>query len=198
MCGRFVVTNAVAKTIKIVKLAIAVNDTDNYNAHPQQKLPVIKSYTNGKTLESLQWGLTPSWTKEKKIKFNHCIIGEPTSNKNVGDKLKIGRRGSINFFLTVKGIQGHTANAHRAENPAHHLITFLHHIISQPLDDGNEYFLPSSIQIPTFDVGNSAANVIPEIAKATINIRFNNDHNRESLQQWLKKHISNYFSDIPR
>ena len=68
MCGRFVVTNAVTKTIKIVKLAIAVNDTDNYNAHPQQKLPVIKSYTNGKTLESLQWGLTPSWTKEREIK----------------------------------------------------------------------------------------------------------------------------------
>ena len=68
MCGRYVVTNAVVKTIKIVKSAIAVNDTDNYNAHPQQKLPVIKSYTNGKTLESLQWGLTPSWTKEKEIK----------------------------------------------------------------------------------------------------------------------------------
>ena len=68
MCGRFVVTNAVAKTIKIVKLVIAVNDTDNYNAHLQQKLPVIKSYTNGKTLASLQWGLTPSWTKEKEIK----------------------------------------------------------------------------------------------------------------------------------
>ena len=68
MCGRYVVTNAVIKTIKIVKLVIAVNDTDNYNARPQQKLPVIKSYTNGKTLESLQWGLTPSWIKEREIK----------------------------------------------------------------------------------------------------------------------------------
>ena len=68
MCGRYVVTNAVAKTIEIVKSAIAVDDTDNYNAHPQQKLPVIKSYTNGKTIESLQWGLTHSWAKEKKIK----------------------------------------------------------------------------------------------------------------------------------
>ena len=68
MCGRYVVTNAVAKTIEIVKSAIAVDDTDNYNAHPQQKLPVIKSYTNGKTIESLQWGLTHSWDKEKKIK----------------------------------------------------------------------------------------------------------------------------------
>ena len=68
MCGRYVVTNAVHKTKEIVKSAIAVSDTDNFNASPQQKLPVIKSYTNGKTIESLQWGLTPSWAKEREIK----------------------------------------------------------------------------------------------------------------------------------
>ena len=68
MCGRYVVTNAVHKTREIVKSAIAVNDTDNFNASPQQKLPVIKSYTNGKTIENLQRGLTCSWAKEKKIK----------------------------------------------------------------------------------------------------------------------------------
>ena len=66
MCGRYVVTNVVHKTRKIAKSAIAVNDTDNFNAVPQQKLPVIRSYTNGKTIEDLQWGLTNSWTKEKK------------------------------------------------------------------------------------------------------------------------------------
>jgi putative SOS response-associated peptidase YedK len=68
MCGRYVITNAVHKTKEIVKSAIAVNDVDNFNASPRQKLPVIKSYTNGKTIESLQWGLTHSWAKEKKIK----------------------------------------------------------------------------------------------------------------------------------
>ena len=68
MCGRYVVTNAVVKTREIVKSVIAVKVTDNFNAHPQQKLPVIKSYTNGKILESLQWGLTPFWLKEKEIK----------------------------------------------------------------------------------------------------------------------------------
>ena len=68
MCGRYVVTNAVLKTREIVKSAISVKDTYNFNASPQQKLPVIKSYTNGKTIENLQWGLTPSWAKEKKIK----------------------------------------------------------------------------------------------------------------------------------
>ena len=68
MCGRYVVISAVAKTKEIVKSAIAVNNTDNFNAHPRQKLPVIKSFTNGKTVESLHWGFTPSWTKEKEIK----------------------------------------------------------------------------------------------------------------------------------
>ena len=138
------------------------------------------------------------WTKSKNIIFNHCIVGEPTSNKIVGDKIKIGRRGSINFFITVKGIQGHTASAHRAENPAHHLVNMLNNIISKPLDNGNEFFLPSSIQIATFDIGNSAANVIPEIAKATINIRFNNIHTSESLIKWFKKHIDEVFGNLKK
>tara|TARA_B100001964_G_scaffold204197_1_gene233775 strand:- start:379 stop:1002 length:624 start_codon:yes stop_codon:yes gene_type:complete len=68
MCGRYVVTNAVAKTKKIIKSVAIVNGTDNFNAHPQQKLPTIKSFTNGKAVVSLQWGLTPFWIKERKIK----------------------------------------------------------------------------------------------------------------------------------
>ena len=66
MCGRYVVTKPVTKTVDIVKTAIKVEDRDNYNAHPTQKLPVIKSYTNGKTLENCDWGLVPSWAKDKK------------------------------------------------------------------------------------------------------------------------------------
>jgi len=136
------------------------------------------------------------WTKEKNIKFDHCIVGEPTSNKIIGDKIKIGRRGSISFFITVKGVQGHTANSHLAENPTHHLVSLLQRIISNPLDEGNEKFLPSSIQVPSIDVGNPAVNVIPEIAKATINIRFNNIHTGASLKQWLEDHIALQFKDV--
>ena len=136
------------------------------------------------------------WTKEKKIKFDHCIVGEPTSNKIIGDKIKIGRRGSITFFITVKGVQGHTANSHLAENPTHHLVSLLQRIISNPLDEGNEKFLPSSIQVSSIDVGNPAVNIIPEIAKATINIRFNNIHTGASLKQWLEGHIALQFNDV--
>ena len=87
MCGRYVITNPVSKTEKIVKKAIGVENEDNYNAHPQQKLPVIKQYVNGKTLEKLEWGLTPSWTKEKNIRslINGRLetLGEKISFKNL-------------------------------------------------------------------------------------------------------------------
>tara|TARA_B100000029_G_scaffold110214_5_gene102004 strand:+ start:6970 stop:8151 length:1182 start_codon:yes stop_codon:yes gene_type:complete len=138
------------------------------------------------------------WTKKNNYLFDHCIVGEPTSKKIVGDKIKIGRRGSINFFITVKGIQGHTANSHRAENPAHHLIHMLNKILNKPLDEGNEFFLPSSIQIATFDINNSAANIIPETAKATINIRFNNIHTGDSLKKWLQNHIDSVFGNLEK
>jgi len=66
MCGRYVITKPVSKTIDLVKTSIKVDDKNNYNAHPAQKLPIIKSYTNGRTLENYEWGLVPSWAKDKK------------------------------------------------------------------------------------------------------------------------------------
>ena len=136
------------------------------------------------------------WTKKNKIIFDHCIVGEPTSNKTIGDKIKIGRRGSINFYLKVKGVQGHTANGHRAENPIHYLVKLINNLISKPLDDGNKFFLPTAIQIPTIDVGNTANNIIPEFAKATINIRFNDQQTSESITNWLQDHINQIFNSI--
>ena len=136
------------------------------------------------------------WTKQNKIIFDQCIVGEPTSNNKIGDKIKIGRRGSINFFIKVKGVQGHTANGHRAENPIHYLIKLIHNLISKPLDNGNKYFLPTAIQIPTIDVGNPAHNIIPELAKATINIRFNDKHTSDSLIKWLQNNINQVFDIV--
>ena len=76
MCGRYVVKNPVTKTSKLVKSAIQVEDTENYNAHPYQKLPVIKKYKNGNTLEALKWGLIPGWAKDKDFKalINACLL----------------------------------------------------------------------------------------------------------------------------
>ncbi len=136
------------------------------------------------------------WTKDNKINFDQCIVGEPTSNNSVGDKIKIGRRGSITFFISVKGVQGHTANAHRAENAAHHLTNLLNNMISSPLDQGNENFLPSSIQIATIDINNCAQNVIPELAKATVNIRFNDLHTSKSLTDWMSNQVNKVFYNL--
>ncbi len=87
MCGRYVITKPISKTKELVKSTIVVNEVDNYNAHPTQKLPVIKSYSNGKTLEMLQWGLTPHWVQEKNIKplINARLetLGKKMSFKNL-------------------------------------------------------------------------------------------------------------------
>ncbi len=138
------------------------------------------------------------WTKDNNITFDQCIVGEPTSNNSVGDKIKIGRRGAITFFISVKGVQGHTANAHRAENAAHHLTRLLNNMISTPLDKGNENFLPSSIQIATIDINNIAQNIIPELAKATVNIRFNDLHTGKSLTEWMSNHVSKVFDSLDK
>ncbi len=136
------------------------------------------------------------WTSKNNYNFDHCLVGEPTSKHEVGDKIKIGRRGSISFFLQVKGIQGHTANSHLAENSAHHLVSLLNSILEKPLDNGNENFLPSSLQIATIDIGNTVQNVIPELAKATVNIRFNDMHSSDSIIQWMDKKIEKNFSKL--
>ncbi len=135
------------------------------------------------------------WASKNNYSFDHCLVGEPTSNKEIGDKIKIGRRGAISFYLQVNGVQGHTANAHLAENAAHHLIKLLNNILEKPLDKGNKNFLPSSIQVATFDVGNSAQNIIPEIATATLNVRFNDMHTSDSLVNWMEDNIKNIFDD---
>ena len=136
------------------------------------------------------------WASKNNYKFNHCLVGEPTSKNEVGDKVKIGRRGSISFFFKVKGIQGHTANSHLAENSAHHLVSLLNSILEKPLDQGNKNFLPSSVQIATIDIGNTVQNVIPELSKATINIRFNDMHSSDSLIQWVDNKIEKIFSKL--
>ena len=180
----------------VASFVIAAEEFCKKNPNPKGRLSImLTSDEEGPAINGVQKVIKHLTDRGEKIDW--CLVGEPTSENKLGDVIKIGRRGSINGVINIKGIQGHTANAFRAENPVHHLLTLLHNIISNPLDNGNEHFLPSSIQIPTFDVDNSAPNVIPEVAKATINIRFNNNHTGESLVQWLKDHIANYFNNLP-
>ncbi|MBU4432916.1 MAG: succinyl-diaminopimelate desuccinylase [Alphaproteobacteria bacterium] len=118
--------------------------------------------------------------------IDHCIVGEPTSAGVLGDMVKIGRRGSINAWITVEGQQGHVAYPHRAANPIPMLVSILSRLQSRVLDEGYEGFQPSNLEVTTIDVGNTATNVIPATARARVNIRFNPAHQGQDLQAWIE------------
>ncbi|MCE0743001.1 succinyl-diaminopimelate desuccinylase [Acetobacter sicerae] len=126
------------------------------------------------------------WMKDHDQIPDFCVVGEPTNPTVMGEVIKIGRRGSINVRITVKGRQGHVAYPHRADNPVHRLIRILSELTEKPLDQGSEWFEPSSLQVTSMDVGNTATNVIPAEAKAALNIRFNDLHTGASLREWIE------------
>jgi succinyl-diaminopimelate desuccinylase len=113
------------------------------------------------------------WLKARAIRPDLCLVGEPTSVNRLGDTIKIGRRGSVNLWLTVAGQQGHVAYPHLADNPAPKLVSALAAIAAMPLDAGNIWFQPSNLEITEISIDNPAMNVIPAEARARLNIRFN-------------------------
>lgn len=129
------------------------------------------------------------WMKENNEKIDHCLVGEPTSRKSLGDTIKVGRRGSFTATFTALGVQGHVAYPEKAVNPLPTLLKLLLTLQETPLDSGNEFFDPSSFAITSIDTGNPSNNVIPEKGEATINIRFNDLHSDISLTNWLRKNI---------
>ena len=112
-----------------------------------------------------------------------CLVGEPTSVNRLGDMMKIGRRGSLNIWLTVEGTQGHVAYPHLADNPIPKLVAMLAELDALVLDEGTDWFQASNLEITDLEVGNPAHNVIPEAAKARISIRFNDEHSGASLSE---------------
>lgn len=128
------------------------------------------------------------WLAERGEKLEACVVGEPTNPDKLGDMIKIGRRGSLSGRITVKGVQGHVAYPHRANNPITQLASMLR-AIAEPLDEGSEHFPPSMLVPTTFDVGNEATNVIPGEARANFNIRFNDRHTPQSLETWLREKL---------
>ncbi len=129
------------------------------------------------------------WVIARGEKVDACVVGEPTNAKMLGDMVKIGRRGSLTGHLTVHGVQGHTAYPHLADNAAHRLIAMLNALVSSPLDQGTEHFQPSTLQVSTIDVGNPASNVIPGVARATFNIRYNDRWSSATLRDWLQQKL---------
>jgi succinyl-diaminopimelate desuccinylase len=116
-----------------------------------------------------------------------CLVGEPTSLRTRGDMVKVGRRGSLNAWITVNGAQGHVAYPDRADNPITRLVRLLDTLKSRKLDEGSDWFDPSNLEITDLAVGNPAMNVIPAQARARINIRFNDLHRGADLKAWIEE-----------
>lgn len=121
-----------------------------------------------------------------------CLVGEPTSVNRLGDMVKIGRRGSVNIWITVDGAQGHVAYPHLADNPLPKLVAILSELDALMLDTGTSWFQPSNLEITDISVGNTATNVIPAKGEARVSIRFNDLHSGKSLSDRVcaiaKKH----------
>src|SRR5689334_13810993 len=127
-----------------------------------------------------------AWAAAQGEKFDHCILGEPSNVHQLGDTIKIGRRGSLNGLLTVMGRQGHVAYPDRADNPVRGLVTLVNALMNEPLDQGSAHFQPSNLEFTTVDVGNPTVNLIPGEARARFNIRFNDCHTQGSLNQLIE------------
>ena len=116
-----------------------------------------------------------------------CLVGEPTSRAVLGDTMKIGRRGSMNAWVTVHGTQGHSAYPQKADNPVHRLLAALAELTANPLDAGSAHFEASTLQVTGLRVENDATNVIPAEASAFLNIRFNELHTSAALARRLEE-----------
>ncbi len=129
------------------------------------------------------------WLQDRGEKLDACLVGEPTNPERLGDMVKIGRRGTLNGWLTVKGTQGHTAYPQLADNPLPRLVAMLARLATAELDKGTPHFQPSNLQLTSIDVGNPATNVIPAVGRASFNIRFNDLHTGKSLTAWLHREL---------
>ena len=127
------------------------------------------------------------WMEREGERMAACLVGEPTSPAEMGEMIKIGRRGSISAWLTVEGVQGHAAYPHLANNPVHAAARLAARLAAHELDRGTAHFDPSTLQVVAIETGNAATNVIPAACRAVVNVRFNDRHSGASLEAWLRE-----------
>lgn len=135
------------------------------------------------------------WMDEQGYIPDAALVGEPSNPKDLGEFIKIGRRGSFNVELTIKGKQGHVAYPHLAKNPVPIMAEVVKVLSSYTLDEGNEHFQPSNLEVTSIDVDNTADNVIAAEAFAKLNIRFNDEWNRETLEAKIRELIETVTTD---
>ncbi len=131
------------------------------------------------------------YLKKKKEKIDFCIVGEPTNPNKLGEMIKIGRRGSMSGTIMISGSQGHVAYPHLSNNPINTLVKICKKLNENKLDKGNKNFQPSNLEFTSINVDNKATNVIPAMAKAQFNVRFNNLHTSSSLKKKINSIVKN-------
>lgn len=129
------------------------------------------------------------WMDAQGERMDHCLVGEPTCPNQMGEMMKIGRRGSMSAFFTATGVQGHSAYPHRAKNPLPAMAQLMATLAAHELDAGTEHFDPTTLAVTTIDTGNPANNVIPAQCRATVNIRFNDTWSSTALTNWLTREM---------
>ena len=136
------------------------------------------------------------WLEAQGLVPDLCLVGEPTSARLLGDMIKIGRRGSLNAWITVNGAQGHVAYPDRADNPITRLVAILDELKARVLDAGNDWFQPSNLEVTDIAVnggaGNPATNMIAAQASARLNIRFNDQHRGADLESWIRGTVARH------
>jgi succinyl-diaminopimelate desuccinylase len=175
-------------------LAAMVTATEQFvREHPQHRGSIaylITSDEEGPSVDGTKKVMETLTARGERIDW--CIVGEPSSEKVIGDTIKIGRRGSFSGRLTVHGVQGHVAYPQLAENPVHSFAPALAELVAREWDRGTEHFQPTTFQISNFNAGTGAPNVIPGELKARFNLRYSPvqtlDGLKEQVEGILRKH----------
>ncbi|MDP9591997.1 UNVERIFIED_ORG: succinyl-diaminopimelate desuccinylase [Shinella zoogloeoides] len=135
------------------------------------------------------------WAAGRGERWDACLVGEPTNPDQLGDMIKIGRRGSVSGTVTVHGVQGHAAYPHLADNAVRGIVALTGALMDPPFDAGTENFQPSNLEVTTIDIGNRATNVVPGKAAASFNIRFNDTWTAETVQAEIVRRLDDAAAD---
>lgn len=136
------------------------------------------------------------WLEAREERLDACVVGEPTNPQKLGDMIKIGRRGSLTCALTVKGLQGHAAYPHQADNPVPKLAVLIDKLTRAEIDQGSENFENTNLEVTIISVPNTASNVIPAEARAVFNIRYNDNWDRGRMVGWVRETAGQIAADI--
>ncbi len=162
----------------------------NHPDHPGTLALLITSDEEGPSINGTVKVM--QWLKQQSIKIDYCIVGEPSSVDTLGDTVKVGRRGSLNGYLTVHGTQGHVAYPQLADNPLHRALPVFNELTAIEWDQGNEYFPPTSFQISNIAAGTGAENVIPGELSVKFNFRFSSELDEDQIKNRVVEIFDKY------